>query len=52
MPPGRERFHLINLLLAFLPTIVRAVIGRIGFSPFGRYRITLGAVRLVVLALR
>ena len=36
----------------FTVRAVLAVIGRIGFTPFGWYRIGLGAVMMVVLALR
>jgi undecaprenyl-diphosphatase len=35
----------------FTVRAVLALIGRIGFTPFGYYRIALGALMLVVLAL-
>lgn len=47
----------VGFVAAFLVALVTvravlAMIGRIGFTPFGWYRIALGAVMLVVLALR
>jgi undecaprenyl-diphosphatase len=47
----------VGFVVAFVVALlvvrwVMAVIGRIGFTPFGWYRIALGSVMLVVLALR
>ena len=53
-PLGRlGAFFIAAFIVAFITVrAVLALIGRIGFTPFGYYRIALGGLMLLVLALR